>query len=123
MTAVEIAARVAAGELSAEEVVADALARIAAQPELNAVITVCEEEALARARAGVSGALAGVPVLIKDLIDTAGVRTTYASSIYADHVPQRTAPSVTALEAQGAIVVGKANADEFAWGVCGVVGL
>ena len=68
---------------------ADALARIAARPELNAVITVCEEQALARARAGVSGALAGVPVLIKDLIDTAGVRTTYASSIYADHVPQR----------------------------------
>jgi aspartyl-tRNA(Asn)/glutamyl-tRNA(Gln) amidotransferase subunit A len=119
VTATEIAARVAAGELSAEEVVGDALARIAAQPELNAVITTCEEEAFARARAGVSGALAGVPVLIKDLIDTAGVRTTYASSIYADHVPQRSAPSVTALEAQGAIVVGKANADEFAWGVCG----
>jgi aspartyl-tRNA(Asn)/glutamyl-tRNA(Gln) amidotransferase subunit A len=119
VTATEIAARVAARELSAEEVVADALARIAAQPELNAVITACEEQAVARARAGVSGALAGVPVLIKDLIDTAGVRTTYASSIYAEHVPQRSAPSVTALEAQGAIVVGKANADEFAWGVCG----
>jgi Asp-tRNA(Asn)/Glu-tRNA(Gln) amidotransferase A subunit family amidase len=119
MTATEIAARVAAGELSAEEVVADALARIAAQPELNAVITTCEEQALVRARAGVRGALAGVPVLIKDLVDTAGIRTTYASSIYADHVPARSAPSVTALEAQGAIVVGKANADEFAWGVCG----
>jgi aspartyl-tRNA(Asn)/glutamyl-tRNA(Gln) amidotransferase subunit A len=119
VTATEIAARVAAGELSAEEVVVDALARIAAEPELNAVITVCEEQALARARAGVSGALAGVPVLIKDLVDTAGVRTTYASSIYADHVPQRSAPAVTALEEQGAIVIGKANADEFAWGVCG----
>jgi aspartyl-tRNA(Asn)/glutamyl-tRNA(Gln) amidotransferase subunit A len=115
----EIAARVAAGELSAEEVVADALARIAAQPELNAVITTCEEQALARARAGVNGALAGVPLLVKDLVDTAGVRTTYGSSIYADHVPERTAPSVAALEAQGAIVVAKANLDEFAWGVCG----
>ena len=119
MNAVEIAAGVSAGELSAEEVVADALARVTAQPALNAVITVCEEQALARARAGVSGALAGVPVLIKDLIDTAGVRTTYASSIYAEHVPQHSAPAVLALEAQGAIVVGKANADEFAWGVCG----
>jgi aspartyl-tRNA(Asn)/glutamyl-tRNA(Gln) amidotransferase subunit A len=119
VTATEIAARVAAGELGAEEVVADALARIAARPELNAVITTCEEQALARARAGVRGALAGVPVLVKDLIDTAGVRTTYGSSIYADHVPERTAPAVTALEAQGAIVVGKANLDEFAWGVCG----
>ncbi|MGZ6644898.1 MAG: amidase, partial [Solirubrobacteraceae bacterium] len=119
MTATEIAARVAAGDLGAEEVVADALARIAARPELNAVITTCEEQALARARTGVRGALAGVPVLVKDLIDTAGVRTTYGSSIYADHVPERTAPAVTALEAQGAIVVGKANLDEFAWGVCG----
>jgi aspartyl-tRNA(Asn)/glutamyl-tRNA(Gln) amidotransferase subunit A len=119
VNAVEIAAGVNAGQLGAEEVVADALARIAAQPELNAVITTCEEQALARARAGVRGALAGVPVLIKDLIDTAGVRTTYASSIYADHVPQESAPAVLALEAEGAIVVGKANADEFAWGVCG----
>jgi hypothetical protein len=88
-------------------VVADALARIAAQPEFNAVITVCEQNALARARAGVSGALAGVPVLIKDLIDTPGVRTTYASSIYADHVPQESAPAVLALEAEGAIVVAR----------------
>jgi aspartyl-tRNA(Asn)/glutamyl-tRNA(Gln) amidotransferase subunit A len=115
----EIAALVATGELRAEDVVADAVARIAARPELNAVITTCEEQALARARAGVRGRLAGVPVLIKDLIDTAGVRTTYASSIYADHVPERSAPAVSALEAEGAIVVGKANADEFAWGVCG----
>ena len=75
----------------------------------------CDEQALARARGGVSGALAGVPVLVKDLIDTAGVRTTYGSSLYADHVPARTAPSVAALEAQGAIVVAKANLDEFAW--------
>jgi aspartyl-tRNA(Asn)/glutamyl-tRNA(Gln) amidotransferase subunit A len=119
VTAAEIAARVAAGELGAEEVVADALARIAARPELSAVITTCDEQALARAREGVSGALAGVPVLIKDLVDTAGVRTTYGSSIYADHVPERSAPAVVALEAQGAIVVGKANLDEFAWGVCG----
>jgi aspartyl-tRNA(Asn)/glutamyl-tRNA(Gln) amidotransferase subunit A len=119
VTATEIAARVAAGELSAEEAVAGALERIAARPELNAVITTCEEQALARARAGVGGRLRGVPVLIKDLIDTAGVLTTYASSIYADHVPARSAPAVTALETQGAIVVGKANADEFAWGVCG----
>jgi aspartyl-tRNA(Asn)/glutamyl-tRNA(Gln) amidotransferase subunit A len=60
-----------------------------------------------------------VPLLVKDLIDTAGIRTTYASAIYADHVPTRSAPAVRALEAEGAIVVGKANADEFAWGVCG----
>jgi aspartyl-tRNA(Asn)/glutamyl-tRNA(Gln) amidotransferase subunit A len=117
--AAEIASRVAGGERSPEEVVGDALRRMAAQPELNAVITTCEEEALARARGGVSGRLAGVPLLVKDLIDTAGIRTTYASAIYRDHVPARSAPSVRALEAEGAIVVAKANADEFAWGTCG----
>ena len=117
--AADTAAAVATGELSAEEVVAAALQRLAARPELNAVITTCEEEALARARGGVSGRLAGVPLLVKDLIDTAGIRTTYASAIYRDHVPARSAPSVRALEAEGAIVVAKANADEFAWGTCG----
>ncbi len=103
----------------AEAAVGEALDALAARPELNAVITVCADEALARARAGVSGRLAGVPLLVKDLIDTAGVRTTYASAIHRDHVPARSAPAVLALEAEGAIVVGKANADEFAWGVCG----
>ena len=113
------ATEIAAGALSPVEAVQDALARIEAQRDLRAVITICGEEALARARAGVTGRLAGVPLLVKDLIDTAGIRTTYASALYADHVPERTAPAVAALEAEGAIVVGKANADEFAWGTCG----
>jgi aspartyl-tRNA(Asn)/glutamyl-tRNA(Gln) amidotransferase subunit A len=60
-----------------------------------------------------------VPLLVKDLIDTAGVRTTYGSAIHAGHVPGRTAPAVARLEAEGAIVVGKAALDEYAWGVCG----
>ena len=118
-TSAELAGAVAAGELSPVEAVEEALARIEAARELNAVITVCGEEALARARRGVSGRLAGVPLLVKDLIDTAGVRTTYASAIARDHVPARTAPVVAALEAEGAIVVAKGNADEFAWGVTG----
>ena len=113
------ATEIATGAVSPVEAVEDALARIEAQRDLRAVITLCGDEALARARGGVRGRLAGVPLLVKDLIDTAGIRTTYASSIHADHVPDRTAPSVAALEAEGAIVVGKANADEFAWGTCG----
>ncbi len=119
MTAAEVAAAVGSGALGAEEAVAAALTRLEAAADLRAVITLCAEPALARARAGVAGRLAGVPLLVKDLIDTAGVRTTYASRIFADHVPRRTAPAVAALEAEGAIVVGKANADEFAWGVAG----
>jgi aspartyl-tRNA(Asn)/glutamyl-tRNA(Gln) amidotransferase subunit A len=105
--------------VNAEDRVAEALERLADRADLNAVITLCADEAMARARAGVEGRLAGVPLLVKDLIDTAGIRTTYASAIYRDHVPTETAPAVRALEAEGAIVVGKANADEFAWGVCG----
>jgi len=119
MTAREIAAAVAARDLSAEESVRGALERIAAADHLNATITVCGDAALARARAGVTGRLAGVPLVVKDLIDTAGIRTTYASRVYTGHVPERTAPAVAALEAEGAIVVAKANADEFAWGVAG----
>jgi len=119
MTAAEIAAAVTAGTSSAEEVVSEALARLEARRDLCAVITICDEQALARARAGVTGRLAGVPLLVKDLIDTAGVRTTYASAIHRDRVPDHTASAVAALEAEGAIVVAKANSDEFAWGVAG----
>jgi aspartyl-tRNA(Asn)/glutamyl-tRNA(Gln) amidotransferase subunit A len=115
----QLAAVVSAGEVSAEEVVGEALARLRERGDLRAVITICGEQALARARRGVRGRLAGVPLLVKDLIDTAGVRTTYASKIYSDHVPDRSATAVQALEAEGAIVVAKSNADEFAWGVAG----
>jgi aspartyl-tRNA(Asn)/glutamyl-tRNA(Gln) amidotransferase subunit A len=77
----------------------------------NAVITDIEPlEAL-------PGPLHGKRLLVKDLIDTAGIRTTYGSKIYADHVPVRTAPVVERLVAAGAVVVGKANLHEFAWGV------
>jgi len=119
MGAAQIAAGVASGALRAEDVVREALDRLGSRPDLNAVLTLCAEPALARARAGVTGRLAGVPLLVKDLIDTAGVRTTYGSRIHAEHVPERTAPAVARLEAEGAIVVGKASLDEYAWGVCG----
>jgi aspartyl-tRNA(Asn)/glutamyl-tRNA(Gln) amidotransferase subunit A len=63
------------------------------------------------------GVLHGKRLLVKDLIDTAGIRTTYGSSIYADHVPERTATAVERLVGAGAVIVGKANLHEFAWGV------
>ena len=63
------------------------------------------------------GPLSGKRLIVKDLIDTAGVRTTYGSKIYADHVPDRTAPAVQRLVDAGAVIVGKANLHEFAWGV------
>jgi aspartyl-tRNA(Asn)/glutamyl-tRNA(Gln) amidotransferase subunit A len=79
--------------------------------DFNAVITEIEPgEAL-------PGPLHGKRLLVKDLIDTAGVRTTYGSKIYEDNVPTRTAPAVERLVRAGAVVVGKANLHEFAWGV------
>jgi aspartyl-tRNA(Asn)/glutamyl-tRNA(Gln) amidotransferase subunit A len=80
--------------------------------EHNAVITWVDEPAEPR-----QGPLAGKRLLVKDLIDTAGIRTTYGSRIYADHVPERTASSVRRLVDAGAVLVGKANLHEFAWGV------
>ena len=118
-TAAEIAALVGAGELDPVAVVEDALERIAGDADLNAIMVTNGERALARARAGVRGRLAGVPLLVKDLIDVAGLRVTYGSRIYADHIAGETAPCVRALEAEGAIVVATTTCDEFAWGVGG----
>jgi aspartyl-tRNA(Asn)/glutamyl-tRNA(Gln) amidotransferase subunit A len=77
----------------------------------NAIITEVEP------REPLPGPLHGKRLLVKDLIDTAGIRTTYGSKIYCDHVPTRTAPAVERLVEAGAVVVGKANLHEFAWGV------
>lgn len=59
----------------------------------------------------------GVPLAVKDLIDTAGLTTTYGSAIFRDHVPERSAPCVTMLEEAGYAVMGKTNLHEFAYGV------
>jgi aspartyl-tRNA(Asn)/glutamyl-tRNA(Gln) amidotransferase subunit A len=59
----------------------------------------------------------GIRLAVKDLFDTAGVRTTYGSAVFAEHVPTETAPAVAALEAAGYVSVGKANLHEFAYGV------
>jgi len=117
LSAARTAAAVKDGDLTAVEVVAATLARIEAHREGHAWITVCADEALRRARQRPTGPLAGVPLAVKDIFDTAGVRTTYGSAIFADHVPRRTATAVARLEAAGAIVVGKTNMHEFAYGV------
>ncbi len=116
LSASDIARAVDAGELGAVEVVEAHLEGLRELGRLNALITDCAEQALARAAEVGGGPLAGVPLVVKDLFDTAGVRTTYGSKIYADHVPERTASAVAALEQAGAVVIGKANLHEFAWG-------
>jgi len=118
----ELAQRIRQREVSPVEAVRATLARIErAQPALNAFITVCADQALAAARAAEAalmrgdalGPLHGVPFSVKDLINTAGVRTTYGSLIFEQHVPAADAVAVARLKAAGAILVGKTTTPEF----------
>lgn len=93
-------------------------------PYVNALVTIDEAGALARAeeldamaRGGrFAGPLHGLPLAVKDTFPTAGLRTTYGSRVFADHVPERDAIHVARLRAAGAIIIGKSNAAEFAYG-------
>jgi aspartyl-tRNA(Asn)/glutamyl-tRNA(Gln) amidotransferase subunit A len=112
--ATQLAARIRSGELTAVEAVREHLARVERlNPELNAIVTLFDdaEERAARAPAG---PLHGVPFTIKDTFDTAGVRTTRGSLLFADHVPDRDAAAVARLVAAGAVPIGKTNTPEFA---------
>jgi len=127
-SATELAADVASGKLSPVELTDATLARIRAlDPNLRAFITVAEGEAKRDARAiadrlagGASpGVLAGLPLAVKDLTATAGIRTTQGSLAFANHVPDADDVSVARAKAAGAVVIGKTNTPEFGFGaVC-----
>ncbi|MGA2513086.1 MAG: amidase [Candidatus Limnocylindrales bacterium] len=117
LSAVELAGLVRGGQVSAVEVTEVFLRRIEERIAGHAFITTCPEYALRMAARRPVGPLAGVPLAVKDMFLTAGIRTTCGSSILRDYVPKRTAAAVRTLEAAGAILVGKANQHEFAWGV------
>jgi aspartyl-tRNA(Asn)/glutamyl-tRNA(Gln) amidotransferase subunit A len=115
----------AAKKLSARELTAEFYARIERQnPELNAFLTFSQERAYAQAdridakiaRGEPLPLLAGVPMAIKDVISTRGVRTTCGSRILENYVPAYDATAVERLERAGAILLGKTNCDEFAMG-------
>jgi len=103
---------------------------VALNPKLNAFITVTADSALARAREAEEelqkgrsrGPLHGIPIALKDLVDTAGVRTTAASGVFKDRVPTQDAEVVRRLRAAGAVLLGKLNMHEFAYGGSSVVG-
>jgi aspartyl-tRNA(Asn)/glutamyl-tRNA(Gln) amidotransferase subunit A len=91
-------------------------------PVLNAFITITADIARVEARAaedgsGPSGPLRGIPIALKDLFDTAGVRTTGASKILANRIPEQDATVTARLRAAGAVLLGKLNMHEFAYGV------
>ena len=124
-SACEIARAVRKREISALGVVELHLRRIEeVNPDLNAVVTLSAERAMDEARAadtrqatgGSLGALHGVPVTIKDSIETAGILTTGGTEGLADHVPERDAPVVARLREAGAIVLGKTNTPELTLG-------
>jgi aspartyl-tRNA(Asn)/glutamyl-tRNA(Gln) amidotransferase subunit A len=115
----------AAGEMASSEAVGAVLTRLERlEGRLNAFITVLRQQALAKAkkadeeiaRGNYRGPLHGVPVTIKDMFETAGVRTTGGSKILADWVPETDSALVERLHAAGAIIIGKTNLDEFGHG-------
>ena len=125
MDLTELSARIGARDMTSEEVVSGYLDRIKMYDGmLNAYITVCADEALEKARTvdrkrvspPGSRRLSGVPIAIKDLITTKGVRTTAGSRILAEDIPEQDATVWRKLEQEGAILLGKLNLHEFAYG-------
>jgi len=131
LTISELAQRLRRKEISPVEITEACLERIEKlNPVLNAFISLTAESALAEARAAETaigkgewrGPLHGIPVALKDLIDTAGMRTTAASALYRDRIPKHDAEVVRRLRRAGAVILGKNNLHEFAYGGSSLVG-
>ncbi|MDN7242937.1 amidase [Planococcus sp. N028] len=112
-------------EVSPVEVTAATLERLhELEPQLNAFVTVLDDQAMAKAKAAEAlfakgteaGRLVGIPVSIKDIFTTKGIRTSLGSRILKDHVPDTDAFVYTALKEAGAVIIGKNNMLEFAYG-------
>jgi amidase len=125
LPAVELAARIRRRDVSARDVMQAHLAQIErVNPKLNAIVTLVADRAMAdaaradeaTARGGQLGPLHGLPIAHKDLVDTAGIRTTRGSPFYRDNIPTRDAAIITRLKAAGAVTVGKTNTPEFGAG-------
>ncbi len=125
LSAVELRCLIGGKQVSPLELLASCQARIdAVNPTLNAVVA--EDRAAAQAAAQAAeqavlrgaplGPLHGLPIGIKDLSETAGLRTTFGSPLYAGHVPQKDDPTVARLRAAGAVIAGKTNTPEFGAG-------
>jgi aspartyl-tRNA(Asn)/glutamyl-tRNA(Gln) amidotransferase subunit A len=130
LTLTEAAEQIRNRKLSPLELTRECLSRIERlNPVLNAFITITPERALEQARQAEAevmasrwrGPLHGIPIGLKDLLDTAGTLTTAASNQYRDRVPAEDAELVRQLKQAGAVIVGKLNLHEFAFGVSGLV--
>src|ERR1700730_12775670 len=125
LTLSEVSGRIKSGTVTSTELVNACLARIDVyNPKINAFITVTREQALAQAktldgeqRAGrLRGPLHGIPIALKDNIDTAGVRTTAASAVFAYRLPGAGSEVARRLKTAGIVLMGKTNLHEFAMG-------
>src|SRR5215510_3242091 len=127
LTATQAVTRLKRGDITPLDLIDAAEQRIAeVEPNLNALPTLCLERGREHARRLMRGQgreannepgwLAGLPVAIKDLVDVAGVRTTYGSPIFRDHVPATSHPVVLRIERKGGIVIAKSNTPEFGVG-------
>jgi amidase len=125
MTAVEMASRLRRRELSAREVLDAHLRHIGqVNPRVNAIVTLAEDAARARARQlddlasknEFAGPLHGLPIAHKDLAETEGIRTTFGSPLFADYVPPFSALIVARAQTAGAVTIGKTNTPEFGAG-------
>jgi len=123
--AITLAALLRRREVSARELIAAHIDRVmAVDPVVNAIVTRCFDTAMVKAAAADEalvrgeepGLLHGLPVAHKDLVETAGVRTTYGSRLFADNVPDHDAVVVSRMAAAGAISLGKTNTPEFGAG-------
>ncbi len=125
LSATEMARRLRRKEISARELLEAHLRQIErVNPQVNAIVTLTLDLARDRARRADEaaargrflGPLHGLPIAHKDLVDTRGIRTTYGSPIFRDHVPERDALMVERVRAAGAILLGKTNTPEFGAG-------
>jgi len=125
----EVASSIADGTVSPVDLIEATLGQIdRLDGEINSYLTVDREGALSQARraedeirrGGYRGPLHGIPIAVKDNIETAGLRTTGGSKILADYVPSDDAPAVARLKAAGAVIVGKTNLHEFGMGATSV---
>jgi aspartyl-tRNA(Asn)/glutamyl-tRNA(Gln) amidotransferase subunit A len=125
LTIVEASRKIHAGEITCTELTEACVSRARAyNPKVNAYITIMNVEALAQARqldaeakvGKFRGPLHGIPIALKDNIDTAGTRTTGGSAVFDDRVPDEDAEVVRRLKAAGAVIMGKAGLQEFAMG-------
>ena len=121
LTAVAARRAIAMGRLDPVDLLESCIARIAAEnPSLNAIVAgdfeAARDAAQRAARRASTAPLHGLPIAVKDLTDTAGLRTTYGSLRFANHLPRADAPLVARLKRAGAIVLGKTNTPEFGAG-------